>query len=225
VADPALIITDGGLPSLLALCVETARQATPDGQPAAWFALTPGQSDERPWRAKAARHAAEVMRTGELIEWTGSDSLIGLTLTRAWTSLLLSAGAVAIEARISRVVWPIQIGSPISGSEAERDATLSAIVAVTDRAVAVSRLLALDAGDEGLRIETPWVDQSLDQLADLAGDLDAPLNGCWLGRPGTPERDHWERALLNAGVEPPASGAPNPATLTAARVWTTTRRG
>jgi 7-cyano-7-deazaguanine synthase in queuosine biosynthesis len=94
------------------------------------------------------------------------------------------------------VLWPVHCG-----------ADLEAMDRALARARLVERLVNLDlpAGEEDeppLRIETPLLDLSDRQIAELAADLDAPLDVCWwclkdgpapCGRCGGCHR--WEPAL------------------------------
>jgi len=93
-------------------------------------------------------------------------------------------------------VWPVHVGADLEGM----DRALA-------RARLVERLVNLDLpqeheGEPPLRIETPLLDLTDRQIAELAADLDAPLDVCWwcdkdgpapCGRcPGCPR---WEPAL------------------------------
>ncbi len=220
--DPALIVTDGGLAGLLACYTEGVCRAgavvasshgvghgvgndqDSAGKSAVWVVMPKGATDERPWRVNFAKHGAEVCHLGEITEWGGEGAIAGKPAGPAITAMLLAAGAEALKRGLSRVVWPVQLGG--TGDERDHDAALTAIADATDRASAAARLLSIDGGENGLVIQTPYVDFTDTQLADLAADVDLPLNACWLGRPGGAERLRWEKALLAVGVEPPDVG-------------------
>jgi hypothetical protein len=121
---------------------------------------------------------------------------------------LLAAAYVAAAHRCDRVVWPVQSPAPVSG---EDDVDLDRIAADVDRALLVSRLVALDAdehGRPGLRIETPYVDLSDRQLAELAFDMDVPVHLCWWweGESGAAERERWLGTLRAVGWRAPETG-------------------
>ncbi|MGQ0628538.1 MAG: hypothetical protein ACT4PL_10620 [Phycisphaerales bacterium] len=218
--DPALIIVDGGLASLLAATVETMGRGPggasgDDGPaPALYLALPPSLEAERPWRRRAAARIAEVCQIAEPIETAPLPP--ARTPGQATSALLLAAGAAAIERGLCRIVWPTVLGSSLGG---DKEAVLNAVADATDRACAAARLVGLDGPEEGMVIQTPFVDFTREQLADLAADLDLPLGACWLGRPGSDEREALERALIAVGLEPPPSGTPSRAGVESALAY------
>ena len=225
--DHALVIVDGGLGGLLACYTEgvcRAGAAAGSGSTAAtpasstpWLALTGPQADERPWRTHYARRAAEVCHMNDLLEWSGEQAAHTKPAGPALTAMLLAAGAEALRLGLDRVVWSIALGGD-GPDDSEREEVLNAIADASDRALAAARLLSIDAGDQGLIIQTPYVDFGREQLADLAADVDLPLSACWLGRPGGDERNRWERALRAVGAEPPGTSIGG--ALNAPLAWT-----
>ncbi|MBL4591089.1 MAG: hypothetical protein JKY96_03930, partial [Phycisphaerales bacterium] len=130
------------------------------------------------------------------------------------TQLLLQGAASAASLGIRRVIWPIRVGSV--QRDFEPGADLDTLAAMIDRAVLAGRLASLDArvgsGDEPIEmtIETPLVDFSNAQLADLAGDLSVSLDACWWAhdRRVVPsaqvEYDYWSKLSV---LQRAASGA------------------
>jgi len=179
----ALIVSDGGLASLVAVWREIARAghdraARPQvrvreeleavvrgngpGGPAVW--LAPGLSRQA---SAAVERQAELagfeldVRKPSVVSTGGEGA--------ARNALLLSACAIAIDRGLGRVVWPVHLGTE-AGDRA---------VDVHDRANMVSHLAAIDLPRQGgvgeIRIEAPLVELSDVELLDLALDLDAPV--------------------------------------------------
>jgi hypothetical protein len=216
--DAALIIVDGGLASLLAcfiegVCRPAARITAGPDEPAtgpiggsAWFALRPSLVHEYDRRLMAAKRSAEVSHLAEVLEaGNGPWPVAGPELERGLgtSSLLMAAGIEALRRGYQRVVWPVQLGGP--GGEGLGDSGMSpgmldAVAEACDRAMVASRLLTLDAGAEGLAIQTPFVDFSDVQLADLAADVDLPVHVAFMGEKDGAERARWERAFGAVGV-------------------------
>lgn len=112
---------------------------------------------------------------------------------------LLRAAHTAAELGCRRVVWSVQFA--FVGGEPNLDHVASAV----DRAMLVSRLASLDVWDRPeiavpeVRIETPLVDLSDEQIADLALDLSVPLGTLWwlhgTGAVADAERARWAALL------------------------------
>lgn len=112
---------------------------------------------------------------------------------------LLSATYGAARSGIDRVVWPVTgaLGDHLD---------LDRIAAGADRAVLIGRLVALDATRHGvpsIRIETPYLDLTDRQVADLAADLAVPLETVWWWDgdtlPAQRARLRWGEALEAVG--------------------------
>lgn len=200
-----------------------AGPATHAARSCAWLALSDAAPSSHAARRALARQAAEVCHLAELVEpgedapaaGAGRDAGAG-PITR----MLLAAGAEALRRGLGRVVWPVQVGgrgimnaqrgsggaghaSALELSAVASGAVLDAIAEACDRALVCARLLSLDAGPEGLVIQTPFVDFTDAQLADLACDVDLPVELAWLG--DTPaQRERWSSVLADAGMSPPA---------------------
>lgn len=231
--EPALIITDGGLAGLLACFMEgVCRPAAslprdkqgagePGAQSTVWFWWYGSGEQERAAREASARAGLGVCHLAQLLVPLVDDERLatgqppvrpsGNTLSK----MLLLAGSDAIKRGLARMIWPVHLGGPGGGGEhlADHAAGLDAIAEVCDRAVAAARLLSLDAGPEGFSIQTPFVDFTDAQIADLASDVDLPLEQAFLGSAdgiGGAEYRRWSRALRVVGLDMP----PVPSRLT-----------
>lgn len=116
--------------------------------------------------------------------------------------LLVAAAHAALALNLDRVIWPIQPGGATSDAWPDLDAVGSAV----DRAMLVARLVGLTASDRGMlefAIETPLVDLSDEQVADLAVDLAVPVELCWWwsapSASANAESDRWLTALERVG--------------------------
>lgn len=182
VLDP-LIVSDGGLASLVAVWREIARAGHDragrpqvrvreeleavvrgNGPAGATIWLAPGLSRQA---SAAVERQAELagfdldIRKPSVLS-TGGDGMAG-------NALLLSACAIAIDRGLGKVVWPVHLGAE-AGDRA---------VDVHDRANMVSHLAAIDLPRQGgvgeIRVEAPLVELPDVELLDLALDLDAPV--------------------------------------------------
>jgi len=185
-----LVLADGGLAGLVAIAA--AREAVsayhvpqPVGQetPRPMVMFVPrdaSQTDLRSTavRAQAQRYDAEVVAAplgvgGLSIQ--GGDSGLADSI-----SLSLAAG-LATAAGYPEVVWPATFGAPVEPDTIDLDAASRAI----DRAALATRLAALDSGEHripSIRIKTPMADLSARQLAEVALDLNVPVEMCWWWR-------------------------------------------
>lgn len=150
-------------------------------------------------RLAEACRATEII-AGAGIDWPANPSRQPASAGPADTAMLLSAGLAALDRGIARVLWPIRHGvaqaepprssSAIAGASSGPVARLApaskvptaTVAASFDRAVLVGRLISMDAGAAGLAgdlaggvvIETPYLELTIEQLADLAMDMDVP---------------------------------------------------
>ncbi|MCC6676548.1 MAG: hypothetical protein IT436_05335 [Phycisphaerales bacterium] len=201
-----LIIGDGGLASLIACAA--AREAaliTGASQPAVLWS-GPARAEEAPQRSEAAERQAGAYGL-ELVVHTAPNSLYGPGSAPykglADDRLLMDVAASAIQHGCDRVIWPIHYGGPGHASDpAEPAHDLDAISAAVDRALLITRLVGIDAGQHArpaFRVETPYVDFTDRQIADLALDLDVPVETCWW----------WHREFLSRDTQ--VAAAPSPA--------------
>jgi len=215
---PSLIITDGGLGGLLAAWAEGVC-APADGAgpgPVLWFAwagvMGLGEAAAGA-RLAAARRQAELCHASDLVvSEAGADGVAGVDGEAVGeglvtTHLLLAAAAEAARRGFRRVVWPVHLGGA-----ADREAIdLHAVADACDRALLVGQLMAIDLrGGREVRIETPYVDFTDVQMAELALDLDVPrpvgVGASWCETGEAAPRGcacaacrRWEAAFLAAG--------------------------
>lgn len=207
-----LLIADGGLPSLVAgaMCADPEHLTL-------WLPQSGAFTPEGPIgvvHRRAVEDQSELLGAGELVictlpalpvtdlAETAKDGgmaarLFGLGTTR----ILLEACEEAVRRHCWRVIWPVVGG----GSVTE-------MFAAAEQADLITRLVRLGgmagAGPKDgpdLRIELPLVDLTTDQVADLALDLDVPVESCWWAReeagemaPAVRSRLEWEAVLGNA---------------------------
>ena len=193
-----LVLADGGLAGLVAIAA--AREAV-----SAYHAPVPaGQETPRPMvmfvpreasqtdlrstavRAQAQKYDVEVVAAplgvGGLNIQSGDSGLADSI------SLSLAAG-LATAAGYPEVVWPAHFGEPGEPDEVGLDAAARAV----DRAALATRLAALDSEEHrvpSIRIKTPLADLSARQLAEVALDLNVPIELCWW----------WKAAELAGGM-------------------------
>lgn len=197
------MIADGSFAGLTALAIaseETVRRenvghAKP---PVVW--LPAGGADDaaadRAVRTQAGTYGAVYVGYGPATGGEiGGETGGGL----ADSAMLIAAGGLAIANGCRRVIWAVQGG----GDGPESPAPVESIARSLDRALLAGRLVSLEAEDAGLPevvIETPLVDLTDAQLAELAMDLSAPVETCWwwgtggIGAAGT-ERSRWGRVI------------------------------
>lgn len=203
---PTLVITDGGLPAMLAAAIEAERQACADGGGTAALLM--------PWVTSPALADAQLEAIDAQARFFGQsvlppapvrDLAAGASPAYLQSLGLLTAVEAARANDCRRVVWPAH--------EHATDDTLAGqidrIAAAADRALLVARVAMLDAdpAEPDLGIETPLVDLTDAQVADLVVDLDAPVWLCWwwrrlqdsVERMAGAERGRWRASLTVAG--------------------------
>ncbi len=164
---PALVIDDGGVAALVTCCLA--------GEPSR---LTPfiasGSAEDAESRADAVKRKADLLGLATPVERSSGEASDDPRIET--TALLLDAGREALRLGLSTIVWPVHLGIDLDAMER-----------ALDRARLVERLVTLDSppGAE-LRIETPLLDLSDAQIAELARDLDAPLETAWWCRKSGP---------------------------------------
>jgi len=217
-----LVLLDGDLPGLVALasaCEAVAidpRAGRPaEGDPAESAAaprvsamLDFSAPDPDNGRLRAARAQAERFGAHWVSE-RGGGAPPAREHGPARTATLLHALHEAARLGSCSVVWPIWQGRLSDGGVA----SLDAVATEMDRAELATRLggldLSGDAGAGGLYIETPYADLDDASIADLAVDLDVPVETAWWASGGTGEaaRAAWTGALRAAGWRGIPAGA------------------
>ena len=163
--ETVLVIHDGSPEALVASLI------CPDpGSVVAW--VPPHLPSAKGSRMQTVKRQVDLLGLDSLITPGGSDTATGDRnagpFLTTWT--LLQAVSTAASRGCARVVWPIRCGEDLDrGAEA------------ADRALLLARLVAIDtgAGEAPVRIETPLLDLTLDQLLELARELDAPIDASW----------------------------------------------
>jgi hypothetical protein len=144
---------------------------------------------------QAERLTLSMMERPDLTQYapSGSDA-------EAETCFLVAAAFAAARAGISRLIWPESAGL---GDQLDLDR----LCEITDKAILVSRLVALDAANHGqasFTIETPYADVNDHRMADLALDLATPVHLCWWQDPSlafaVDESARWNAALQAVGL-------------------------
>jgi 7-cyano-7-deazaguanine synthase in queuosine biosynthesis len=184
-----LILSDGGLESAVVAAIAAEQSSRTDTEQAVVLASWWGSGTDLdlvlPSIDRAVSHQAEMYGLSLIPDQTGyppeqSDELMQSTAGSMQTQLLLQSAAIAARAGIRKVIWPIRIGS----AQQDFDPTDIELLARTiDRTVLAGRIASLDSSEAEeeveISIETPLIDFSNAQLADLAGDLTVSLEACW----------------------------------------------
>lgn len=186
-----VVVTDGGLPALVALtcAAERAGRRRGDGP----VAFVPPLDDLHPMRLESVRSQCEVLGLDPPIaghEWL---RLAGTELGP--TAVLLAACQLAGASSASAVIWPITAGG---------QPELTRMAALIEQAMLVSRLACAGSIVQSpVDVRVPYVDLTDAQVAELALDVDAPLWECWwwrgAGDAGAAQRRYWMEHLKRAG--------------------------
>ena len=165
---------DGSLPGLVAGVIaseETVRRESLGAAPPAVWCPEPRGLD-------AVRRQASALGLSLIEDRAGAPPSGHRSEGDRINRLLLDAGAGAVSLGVPVVVWPFVP----RGDSPDEPAAVERIADAVNRATLVSRLVSLDAPGAGLpeiRFETPFVDLSDAQLADLACDVGARFEDCW----------------------------------------------
>lgn len=220
-----LILSDGGLPSLVAAM--HAREATSLSAPG----KTPEQiatmlrdnvlllpfglhAESRLPQTRAVTHQANVLGIGSI--GVGGDDIKPLLQVAPHADMdehegleLLGVLLLAARLQCSRVVWPVHAG----GHDA---IDLDRLSQIADRSLVAAKYASLCSSARSamaMQLDTPFADLTDRQLADLAIDIDAPIDACWwwkanaaTGEDGR-ERSRWMKALQAMGWSQHAVGA------------------
>ncbi|MDX2132529.1 MAG: hypothetical protein SFY69_10815 [Planctomycetota bacterium] len=190
-----LILSDGGLPSLVAaaLAADEALLAGAGDHPL--VVPTPAFPCGEIY-ADAIRRQCERLRLDLL---PPVQPTLASADGEGETRDLLAATYGAARAGASVVVWPVTAWRG-EGIDIDR------LAQAADRALLVGRLVALDASTHAMpsiRVETPLLDFSDTQIVDLAADLGAPIEAVWWWSAehaeAAAERARWKRALERVG--------------------------
>lgn len=176
----SLIISDGSLAALVA-CAAARESLIASGvdekSPRPIVLFTPvGDETNHARRVAIEKHARlyelDMVDAAADLRGPGAHGVDGGGLHQ--TLSLITATYQAATLACDQVVWPIQIGG--------QSPDLESVARVIDRAVLVTRLASLDGAEHGrpaIRIDTPYADLSDRQLADLAIDMNVPVEHTW----------------------------------------------
>lgn len=183
------VICDGGLPALVAIAHAAERWHLERGSEPNQKPIVIGVCGAFEGAADPARVQADLFS----LDYAALGSKTGVVRLVVEASLEASAQGAGV------LTWPVCLGE---GSSAEEP--LDRISQATDLALLASRLVSLEAGGVGLVVETPLVDLTDRQVAELALDIDAPIETCaWWGRENDPEHARWTRVLSALGWRRP----------------------
>jgi hypothetical protein len=201
-AGKILILSDAGPASLLACaCV---RESIALGQAGKGLKEAPADAAVLPFppvepRLQAVAKQAELFSLAVLAPTGVADH--AAPSPEAESHHLLSATHLAARQGFESVLWP-------ASAAAGESLDLDRIAQIADRAVLISRLVAIDAGAHGvpsIRIETPYIDLTDRQIADLIADMDLPIETCWwwgaeaIDALAERESQRWKSALAAVG--------------------------
>jgi hypothetical protein len=191
-----LILSDGGMPALIAAmhAREACSLATPGAAPEQIAAtlrdrvlLMPFglRTETRLLQSRAVTQQATLLGLGLLgVEVTGkAGEEIKPLLTVAPHAdaderegcELFAALLLAARLQCARIVWPAHAGGHDS-------VDLDRLSQIADRALVAGQYAGLCSSARiaaSLHLETPFADLTDRQLADLAIDIDAPVDACW----------------------------------------------
>jgi hypothetical protein len=179
---PALVISDGGVASLLACAAVSESRGG-----AVWV---PVADPDTHLLRKAAEQAANLYGLSVL----SGPTMVGGAEAEWMCRVLLEGCFLARGAGLSAVVWPVSAGAEL---------VLEPVAAAADRALLAGRLASI--GDpRPVEVRAPYVDYTDRQLADLILDMDLPIWTCWwyaaAGNPAAErERAYWAGLLREAG--------------------------
>lgn len=185
-ADDVLVILDGSVGSLVCgwregACVDPSRAAagkeSGGGRRVIGFVTAAARAGSSDPFDQCARLGG-VCRLDGVIEMPASppdpapaDPAAAQNHGAGATDVLIAAARAAARLGIGRVVWAVSVGG--AGG-----AGIEEVADAYDRAVLVGALVSLEhpeLGAGGVRIETPLLDLSPEQVTDLALEIDAPL--------------------------------------------------
>ena len=172
-----LVVSCGDLPGLVASAIASEeavrRENLGKRSPAVWAACSRQPDGEL---RREALHRQVKSLGIPMID--GVERVSSGPAGSAANGVLLDAATAALEYRCPVVVWPVIH----RGERPDRLPPVETIADSVNRATLVGRLVSLDAGAFGLpeiRIETPFVDLTDQQLAELACDLGVRFEDCW----------------------------------------------
>lgn len=188
------VICDGDLPALVMLCIATER----------WHLEAGGAAGGGPM-ALVEEFGAAVPFVRRQAELLGCEA-VEVPEVEGESRMLLAAALAAGTRGATRLVWPVTLGALVAPGGAREPDDLDAVALACDRAILVGRLASLDLSGAGIVVEAPLADLSDRQVAELALDLDAPVELCrWWGVDEDASARRWRSALRAIGWRSPAA--------------------
>lgn len=186
-----LVLMDGSLPSLVAgAMAREGRLESDSGRDGllAWLignermlGCAAGQAEQLGFRIVARSEPSDEM-----------------SVERTSGIVLLASAIAGARLGCSSVIWAAHCAS--AGSEIEVD--IDRVAEAIDRATLVGRLASLEARAE-IEVQTPFIDLSDSQIADLAVDMGVEVATCWWGSgdgEAMAERRRWHAVLRERGA-------------------------
>ncbi len=187
--DRCVIISDGGVESLIACAMASEQQQLSNTEPSmllpGWWEWTDeidlmiSAIDPAVVR-QASVYGINIFQNHSVYPPDDQQLLADSSIGSIQSRILLEAAQIAIRSGIRKVVWPIRVMRP--ETRVGMDQLIDTIGNTVDRAILASRLASLDADQDtavDVTIETPFVDLSNEQMLDLASDLAVPVEACW----------------------------------------------
>lgn len=194
--DRTLVLDGGGLAGLLACAAHPSPDRLTLWRPAPLSEADPAREG---LIAEAIRKRAEAYGVGEV--------LVGETVSPGplrSTRVLLAACEEALRLGCASVLWPVHHGEDTRTMCAE-----------ADRARLLGLLVGVDASGGQARtpaLDTPYLDMTLHQIADLAVDSDVPLTpGWWVEADAGGVEEAIRQARIRRGWSSLPAPAPAPA--------------
>lgn len=185
---------DGDLPALVMLCIAAER----------WHLEAGGAAGEGPM-ALVEEFGGAVPFVRRQAELLGCEA-VEVPEVEGESRVLLGAALAAGARGATRLVWPVTLGEPLASKGPHAPDALDAVALACDRAIQIGRLASLDLPGAGIIVEAPLADLSDRQVAELALDLDAPVELCrWWGVDEDASARRWRSALLAIGWRSPAA--------------------
>ncbi len=214
--DRCVILTDSGIESLLACAMAAEQQQLAASEPSAVLPAWWEEGEEidlilsavDPAIVQQAQvHGLDIFPDQAVYPPEDFEPRTAPERGLLQSRMLLEAAHLALRAGVRRVVWPVRVASPDRAQQVQE--LVDEIAAAADRALLASRLASLDATPQTaveVVIETPFVDLSNAQIAELARDMALPLETCWWhdarSLPGAErQRQFWSSAIARSGAQ------------------------
>jgi hypothetical protein len=205
----ALVLSDGGLESLLG-CAWVREQLTVAG------VAIGGDKPPilLPWTDQLNEAKVEaIISHASMFGLKLVESLAELPLAFApagdeeTTHRLLAAADLAARSGCGDVIWPISAGGNAGGVDVELAAKIEDVAWLVSR---LGSIHAMSRGAPSVRIQTPFLMMTCQQVAELVLDMDLDPSTCWwwhrgpkkaaADQTGNQEREKWLPCLERVGA-------------------------